>query len=395
MNLLHPFLEGLGKGRESAHITLDDDSLLEGVAGDRTRPRRLWGVLPYQVPMQKGLRLLMILAALVVAVTFVLHYSLVFFKDDLLSPGTIRSNDKGALQMSESFEREYGVFLFNTSDLWADTGIRIEKGDHIRLAASGAFHSSIGDLKRDAQENAASDTAQIHWRGSRDRSKGKTQQDAKKEYLLNAAFSMGDILFCIAPDSSSPMEEKSQALTPTLSETGMDAPESGNLYVAVNDLYFPTPQNLRDYGNESFGKERFGEAFPARALSERQGFEKIFYNDNLGQILLTVEIFHPLKRSVLGPVFLNPRQPYRWVESRVDRLYERQGKLSFFPCLAYFTVFVLWALCILATWMVLVLGGIYLLFLGIYWLVLAFPMLSQVFSWFFPALRDVLRGVAP
>ena len=98
---------------------------------------------------------------------------------------------------------------------------------------------------------------------------------------------------------------------------------------------------------------------------------------------------------MLGPVFLNPRQPYRWVESRVDRLYERQGKLSFFPCLAYFTVFVLWALCILATWMVLVLGGIYLLFLGIYWLVLAFPMFSQVFSWFFPALRDVLRGVAP
>lgn len=384
MNLLRPFLEGLGKGRESAHITLDDDSVLEGVARDRTRPRKLWGFLPWQVPMQKGLRLLLVLAALVVSVTFVLHYSLVFFKDDLLSPGQVRSNDKGAIIMGESFEREYAVFLFNTSDLWANTGIRIERNDHIRLSASGGFHSSVGDLEADARENNDS-TALIHWRGSRDRREGITQQDDKAAYLLDSKYSMGDILFCISPDHSSPLKEKTHfVISRSVSEKGIQASESGNLFVTINDLYFPTGERLREYGQEPFGEMRFGKPFPADSLSRCEGFETIFYNDNLGQVLLTVEIFHPLKKSVLGSDFFNPRRSYRWVESRVDRLYERNGKLSFFPCIGYFSVYVLWSLIILAAWMAVVLGGIYLLFLGVYWMVLGFlflrNLLRRVFS---------------
>ena len=172
-SILQHLFTGLADSGKSAFVQLEDDSLIEGITHHDTPPRKLLGRIPYQVPMQKGLRLLLVLAALVVGITFILHYSFVLIKDSLLFQGEINVNEKGALLPTKSFEREYGIFLFNTSELWADTGIRVEKGDLLRISASGAFHSSVGDLYAYAKDNT-SDSTIIHWNGGNDRFEGIT-----------------------------------------------------------------------------------------------------------------------------------------------------------------------------------------------------------------------------
>ena len=164
MRLLNNLLTSLlGSGR-SSQLKMDDDSLLEGIARESIEPAR-WHGIPYQVPFQKGLRLLLLLATLITLLAFILHYSLVYVTEVLLAENQLSVNREGAFMPRKSFGREYGLFLFNTSDLWANTGIRIGKGDRVRISASGAFHSSLEDLRRDAQSNKAN--PEIRWVGQK------------------------------------------------------------------------------------------------------------------------------------------------------------------------------------------------------------------------------------
>ena len=362
-SILQHLFTGLADSGKSSFVQMEDDSLIEGITHHDTHPRKIFGRIPYQVPMQKGLRLLLVLASLVVGITFVLHYSFVLIKDSLLFQGEIEVNEKGALLPTKSFEREYGIFLFNTSELWVDTGIRVEKGDLLRISASGAFHSSVGDLYAYAKDNT-SDSTIIHWRGGNDRFAGVEQQTEKNIYLLNKNEDMGDILFSIVPDYQMPLELEGQAMNQITADKGVKASLSGNLFVTINDIYFPNDSTLREYGSQPFST-RFGAPFPVDTLIEgkdKKHYHTIFYNDNLGQILLTVEIQHPLKTSFFGVDFFNPRKHYRKLETQLEH------SKNFFCSVWYYLVFVGAIILIYATWTIVVLGGIYLLFLMGYWL---------------------------
>lgn len=369
-SILQHLFTGLADSGKSAFVQLEDDSLIEGITHHDTPPRKLLGRIPYQVPMQKGLRLLLVLAALVVGITFILHYSFVLIKDSLLFQGEINVNEKGALLPTKSFEREYGIFLFNTSELWADTGIRVEKGDLLRISASGAFHSSVGDLYAYAKDNT-SDSTIIHWNGGNDRFEGIAQQKEKNDYLLNNKEKMGDVLFSIVPDHEMPMKIEGEAMNQITADKGVTAPRSGNLFVTINDIYFPTDSTLREYGKQSFST-RFGAPFPVETLIKgNKPYHTIFYNDNLGQILLTVEIQHPLKTSFFRIDFFNPRKHYRKLETQLEH------SKNFFSSVWYYLVFVGAIILIYATWTIVVLGGIYLLFLVGYWLWELFRLLIR------------------
>ena len=65
---------------------------------------------------------------------------------------TVNSNEYGAT-IIENEDNEVIYWLFNTADLWANSGIHVKKGDVISVRASGAFHSSIHHLVHDADSN--------------------------------------------------------------------------------------------------------------------------------------------------------------------------------------------------------------------------------------------------
>lgn len=64
----------------------------------------------------------------------------------------VNSNEYGATIINNE-DNEVIYWLFNTADLWANSGIHVKKGDVISVRASGAFHSSIHHLVDDAKAN--------------------------------------------------------------------------------------------------------------------------------------------------------------------------------------------------------------------------------------------------
>lgn len=64
----------------------------------------------------------------------------------------VNSNEYGATIIKNE-DNEVIYWLFNTADLWANSGIHVKEGDVISVRASGAFHSSIHHLVDDAKKN--------------------------------------------------------------------------------------------------------------------------------------------------------------------------------------------------------------------------------------------------
>ena len=65
---------------------------------------------------------------------------------------TVNSNEYGAT-IIQNEDNEVIYWLFNSADLWANSGIHVKKGDIISVKSSGAFHTAIHHLVEDAGLN--------------------------------------------------------------------------------------------------------------------------------------------------------------------------------------------------------------------------------------------------
>jgi len=68
----------------------------------------------------------------------------------------VETNKYGATVIKNE-DTEVTYWLFNSADLWANSGIEVEKGQRITIKTSGAFHSAIHHLVRDANNNSQTD----------------------------------------------------------------------------------------------------------------------------------------------------------------------------------------------------------------------------------------------
>ena len=101
-------------------------------------PHRMWRVL---------LSLFLIIVVLFVGIAFVVisikkyyHYSM------------IMTNLEGASIMHNE-DKEVSYWLFNTADLWANSGIEVQKGDELSIYASGASYTAIHHLTEASRGN--------------------------------------------------------------------------------------------------------------------------------------------------------------------------------------------------------------------------------------------------
>lgn len=68
----------------------------------------------------------------------------------------VETNKYGATVIKNE-DTEVTYWLFNSADLWANSGIKVEKGQRITVRTSGAFHSAIHHLVEDADKNQQRD----------------------------------------------------------------------------------------------------------------------------------------------------------------------------------------------------------------------------------------------
>jgi hypothetical protein len=86
----------------------------------------------------------------------------------------IKINALGAMTMQNE-DKEVIYWLFNTADLWANSGIKVKKGDILTIRASGRSHTAIHHLVNDAQENKVLDDKWVSTDGE-----GKLEGDRDK-----------------------------------------------------------------------------------------------------------------------------------------------------------------------------------------------------------------------
>ena len=74
----------------------------------------------------------------------------------------IQINANGATTIRDE-QKDVIYWLFNPAELWAPSGIHVNKGDVLNIQASGMSHTAIHNLVRDAELNRALDTK---WTGT-------------------------------------------------------------------------------------------------------------------------------------------------------------------------------------------------------------------------------------
>ena len=71
-------------------MVIEEDSFLEELV-DNSEPDKKTGKKSSSLPFLKGLRFILIMAALIVSITFVLNYSFIYLKDIILNKTSYRS----------------------------------------------------------------------------------------------------------------------------------------------------------------------------------------------------------------------------------------------------------------------------------------------------------------
>jgi len=105
-------------------------------------PHRMWRVL---------LSLFLIIVVLFVGIAFVVMSIKKYYPYSM-----VMTNLEGASIM-KSEDKDVSYWLFNSADLWANSGIEVQKGDELSIYASGASYTAIHHLTDASRDNKRPD----------------------------------------------------------------------------------------------------------------------------------------------------------------------------------------------------------------------------------------------
>lgn len=121
--------------KENMKITIESNKTLLDILDDK----------------RKVLKLVTIIVVLVLTIFIGLAFVTVTVKS-VYPYNIIRVNTFGTTTM-ESENKEINYWLFNTAELWANSGIRVEKGDILTIRSSGKFNTAIHHMVNAANDN--------------------------------------------------------------------------------------------------------------------------------------------------------------------------------------------------------------------------------------------------
>lgn len=152
----------------------------------------------------------------------------------------ITTNVMGATTIRNE-TKEISYWLFNTADLWADSGIKVKKGETITIRASGKKHTAIHHLVESAYRNEPK--LKEPWVGSRGidpkySEKRRPQDTYRARYKIFADEPQDALLLQIAVPGH--VDDRPIASTNQFVSIGEQATinveQDGVLFFAVNDI---------------------------------------------------------------------------------------------------------------------------------------------------------------
>lgn len=220
------------------------------------------------------------------------------------------ANSYGAFEMRNE-KSDIFYFLFNTAELWCNTGIEVHKGERLIISASGIFNTEISHMH--------DKDVTIYWiqADGRPADKGpKKERDkllSKTETFICNDADPGCLLATVIHDKALIDKWQSyeidyddfiQTDTPikiVSKGTDYEVPNDGLLFFTVNDVVF-TEDNITKikklskqdkYIDSLITKiSKIKQLLQSEKKNERErriGLERMWYNDNLGSFLIVIE----------------------------------------------------------------------------------------------------------
>ena len=145
----------------------------------------------------------------------------------------------------KSEDKEVIYWLFNTADLWANSGIEVYEGDELTIKASGASYTAIHHLVNAADFNYM---PQDKWVGTEGQPKFTPRDLLRAEFRINKNYDEGILLMKVLPKEDANNDEKWITSKPDSILTGgyievigkerksLKISKNGILHFAVNDI---------------------------------------------------------------------------------------------------------------------------------------------------------------
>lgn len=410
--LTDSIVESIIREKHPGKVEVEDTGLIEKLSSPQqsNKSRNSYFKTLFE---KESRRFFLIVSMFFMMLVLVVGYAFYYINDVILYESEFFINEQGSFNPKKSLDCDYALFLFNTSDVWANSGIQVNENDRIKINISGGFNTSIKNVIEAADSNKVLKYSWMH-SDSLNNLISETGKDLQKlKFSLSRKetkeepFDFGTVFYTIQPESSDitshPLKVKKEDLKKWTKDNNYHKVEkTGYLYFAVNDLVFDELDengkrinNHSDYFNDKHNRfiidscrikneiqDANNDSSKIDSLRYRfynfkhdnieDQYEKgkiekdplFYYHDNLGQLLVAVEIQH------FKPFYwANPITVFRWMVYQVDKLEDRiranvLGKwiipFAFIETIGYFIVFFIGITLIFLMWAI-----IYMVFITI------------------------------
>jgi len=162
---------------------------------------------------------------------------------------TIETNVYGATTMGTE-DKDVTYWLFNTAEMWGNSGINVDEGDVITVRSSGAWHTAIHHLVEQTEKNVE---ITDKFTGSEGRERRFANDVFRSQFRLVDDLTDGKLLMCIFPEENAKRTADVQAASKGFQEftekiydhhiyeigkerRDFRITEKGVLHFAVNDI---------------------------------------------------------------------------------------------------------------------------------------------------------------
>lgn len=223
----------------------------------------------------------------------------------------IQTNALGAMTFKTE-DKDVTYWLFNTAELWADSGIQVEKNDIITIRASGGSHTAIHHLVDNVRGNKQLTDP---WCGTEGVPQKQILHDSLRAKWRILPHQPSDVLIMqIIPVGESPYDPRGCIKEEYLNNdnihligkerTDLYITQSGKLYFAVNDIVL-TPRTIY----EMF-KDQMHHLAPGNRLVENffRDHEKRYPEINKGSV--ETMFSHIGENDILSKLYADNRKSY-------------------------------------------------------------------------------------
>ena len=359
--LVSGLLDWLTEDDKPGKVSIDNKTLFESLAEADGSDKDRWY-------FNKRLRFLLVVSAVVMVLVSVVYYASAFINDVILFKTEMHVNEQGALNPQKALNSEYALYLFNASEPWANTGVRINEGDKFRIIISGGTNTDITEILESAKNNTRPDFSWVFY-DKWEPFKGESLLDlclSKGVEVNGEKVNFGSMLYTIQPEGAnvvySPQAVKTSDIykwQPTKENKAAGftrAKESGMIYLAVNDIVFSQRDSMNI--DEQFKKynlvarqEGQIDTLSSSTVSLLKDYNSYYYRDNIGQILVAVEVVRSVPKWSFKSFLNYPLYAYREFD------YNSNDTCWVFPFIWFLiTIIVYFALCFAVVWGILILA---------------------------------------